>query len=162
MRRKDREITDIDEKIKIIQKCKVCRIGLSEDNMPYILPLNYGYTFENDVLTLFFHGALEGKKLDIIKKNNNACFEIDCDSKLIEGEQACDYSYAYKSIIGFGKIIIMENSDEKIRGLNLLMKHQTEEDITYEFTKEQINNVCVFKMIVESFTGKQKLFPQKQ
>ena len=162
MRRKDREITDINEKLTIIQKCKVCRIGLSEDNFPYIIPLNYGYTFENEILTLFFHSAPEGKKLDIIKKNNNACFEIDFDSELIEGGQACDYGYTYKSIIGFGKIIIIENPDEKKYGLNMLMKHQTEKDITYEFTNEQIKNVCVYKMIVSNFTGKQKLFPQKQ
>jgi len=162
MRRKDREITDINEKLNIIQKSKVCRIGLSEDNIPYIIPLNYGYTFENNILTLYFHSALEGKKLDIIKKNDNACFEIDCDSELIEGGQACDYGYAYKSVIGFGKIIIIENPNEKIYGLNMLMKHQTEKDVTHEFTDEQIKNVCVYKMVVSDFTGKRRLFPQKQ
>ena len=156
MRRKDREITDINEKLTIIQKSKVCRIGLSDDNIPYIIPLNYGYTFENEILTLFFHSASEGKKLDIIKKNNNACFEIDCDSELIKGEDACNFGYSYKSIIGFGKIIIIENPDEKIYALNMLMKHQTEKDVTYEFTNEQIKNVCVYKMIVSDFTGKQK------
>jgi len=156
MRRKDREITDINEKLTVIQKCKVCRIGLSDDNIPYIIPLNFGYVFENEILTLFFHSAPEGKKLDIIKKNNNACFEIDCDSELIEGEEACNYGYAYKSIIGSGKIIIIENPDEKIYALNVLMKHQTEKDITYEFTNEQIKNVCVYKMIVSNFTGKRK------
>ena len=111
MRRKDREITDIDEKINIIKKCKVCRIALSENNMPYIVPLNYGYSFENNILTLFFHSATEGKKLDIIQNNNNACFEIDCDTQLIEAEKACDYGYAFRSIVGFGKITILENTD---------------------------------------------------
>ncbi len=85
MRRKDREITGIDEKLEIIAKCKVCRIGLSENNYPYIVPINYGYSFNDRKLALYFHCAPEGKKIDIIKKNNNACFEIDCDTKLIEG-----------------------------------------------------------------------------
>jgi len=157
MRRKDREITDINEKLTIIQKCKVCRIGLSENNFPYVIPLNYGYTFEKEILTLFFHSAPEGKKLDIIKKNNDACFEIDCDSKLIEGEQACNYGYAYKSIIGFGKIEIIENPDEKIYALNMLMKHQTEKDIAHKFTNDQIKNVCAYKMVVTDYTGKQRI-----
>jgi len=161
MRRQDREITDIGEKINVIKKCKVCRIGLSENNVPYIIPLNHGYSFENNVLTLFFHSALEGKKLDIIKNNNNACFEIDCDTKLLEAENACDYGYAFKSIIGFGKIIILENPDEKIHGLNMIMKHQTDKETVYAFTHEQVKNICVYKMVVESFTGKQRLFPQR-
>jgi len=156
MRRKDREITDVKEMLNIINKCKVCRIGLSENNIPYVIPLNYGCNYENDLLTLYFHSALEGKKLDIIKINNNACFEIYCDDKLIEGENACDYGYAYKSIIGFGKIFILENKEEKIFGLNMLMKHQTEKKITYSFTEEQINNVCVYKLTADAFTGKQK------
>jgi nitroimidazol reductase NimA-like FMN-containing flavoprotein (pyridoxamine 5'-phosphate oxidase superfamily) len=156
MRRKNREIIDINEKINVIKKCKICRIGLSENNVPYVIPLNYGYNFENDILTLFFHSAREGKKLDIIKNNNNACFEIDCDAKLIEAEKACNYAYAFRSIIGFGKIIILEDLDEKIDGLNKIMKHQTEKEIVYDFTYDEIKNVCVYKMIVEKFTGKQK------
>ena len=156
MRRKNREIIDIDEKISIIKKCKVCRIGLSENNMPYIIPLNYGYSFENNVLTLFFHSALEGKKLDIIKNNNNGCFEIDCDTKLVEAEKACNYGYTFRSIIGFGKIIILENLDEKVDGLNKIMQHQTEKETMYNFTDDELKNVCIYKMIVETFTGKQK------
>ena len=161
MRRKDREITDINEKINVIKKCKVCRIGLSENNIPYIIPLNYGYNFENNILTLFFHSAIEGKKFDIIKNNNNVCLEIDCDTKLIEAEKACNYGYAFRSIIGFGKITILEKTDEKINGLNEIMKHQTGKETIYDFTCDELKNVCVYKMTVEIFTGKQKEFPQK-
>jgi nitroimidazol reductase NimA-like FMN-containing flavoprotein (pyridoxamine 5'-phosphate oxidase superfamily) len=105
MRRKDKEITGVNEKLEVIAKCKVCRLGLSENNYPYIVPLNYGFSYDDEKLTLYFHGALEGKKIDMIKKNNNACFEIDCDTKLVEGENPCDFGYEFKSIIGFGKII---------------------------------------------------------
>ena len=156
MRRKDKEITDINEKLAIIAKCKVCRLGLSENNYPYVIPLNYGYTFENDTLTLFFHGAYEGKKNGIIKNNNNACFEIDCDTKLIEGENACNYSYMFKSIIGFGEIFFLETAAEKADGLNRIMKHQTGKNTEYSFTDDELQKVCVFKLIVKDFTGKQK------
>ena len=63
MRRKDREIQNTEDKIKIIEKCKYLRLGLSENNMPYIVPLNYGYSYENEKLTLYFHCAKEGKKI---------------------------------------------------------------------------------------------------
>jgi nitroimidazol reductase NimA-like FMN-containing flavoprotein (pyridoxamine 5'-phosphate oxidase superfamily) len=157
MRRKDKEITDVNEKLEVIAKCKVCRLGLSENNYPYVVPLNYGFSYDNGKLTLYFHGALEGKKIDIIQKNNNACFEIDCDTKLVEGENPCDFGYEFKSIIGFGKIIMLDTKDEKINGLNYLMKQQTGKDIKHDFYEHQLNNVAVFKMPVEEFTGKQKV-----
>ena len=157
MRRKDREITDINDKIAVIAKCNVCRLGLSDNNYPYVIPLNYGYTFENEKLSLYFHSAKEGKKIEIIQKNNNACFEVDCDGKLIEGEKACNYSYEFKSIIGTGKIIFLETSGEKTAGLNILMKHQTGKEITHNFTEDELSNICVYKMTVEEFTGKQKV-----
>lgn len=159
MRRKDKEIIDINEKIKIINQNKVCRLGLSENNNPYIVPLNYGYSFENNVLLLYFHSAADGKKLDIIKKNNKACFEIDCDCALIDAEKACNYGYAYKSIIGFGEIIILETTEEKIKGLDKMMRHQTEKEIQYNFDEQELKKVTVYKMIVNEFTGKQKKIP---
>jgi len=157
MRRQDREITGIDEKLEIISKCKICRIGLSENNHPYIVPLNYGFSYDNEKLALYFHCATEGKKIDIIKKNNNACFEIDCDTKLIEGQKACDYGYEFKSIIGFGKIIFLDTKNDKINGLNYLMKHQTGKDIKYDYNEDELNNIIVLKLSVDEFTGKQRV-----
>ena len=160
MRRKDKEITAVNEKLNIIRKCKVCRIGLSDNNIPYIIPLNYGYDFENNTLTLFFHSANAGEKMDIIKNNKNACFEVDCDNRLIEAEKACDYSYAYKSIVGFGKIILIENIDEKTEALNKIMKHQSEKETDFVFSDEKLKNITVYKMVAEEFTGKQKEYLQ--
>jgi nitroimidazol reductase NimA-like FMN-containing flavoprotein (pyridoxamine 5'-phosphate oxidase superfamily) len=148
MRKKDKEITGINDKLAIIKKCKVCRVGLSDNNKPYIVPLNYGHDFENNTLTLFFHGAKEGRKPDIIKNNNNACFEVDCDNQLIEAEKACKYNYAFKSIIGFGKIFLLEDTNEKIDGLSKIMKHQTGKDDVFIFSPEEIKKVAVYKMVV--------------
>ncbi|GHV69012.1 pyridoxamine 5'-phosphate oxidase [Spirochaetia bacterium] len=155
MRRHDREITNIDEKINIIDKCKVCRIALCDGEEPYIVPLNFGYTFENNSLTLYFHGALEGRKIDLLKKNNKACFEVDCGHELIEGKEASEYSYAFESIIGFGKIVFLETDEEKTRGLRILMKHQTGKDFE-QFSEQALAVTAVYKMEVDSFTGKRK------
>ncbi|MDR2592374.1 MAG: pyridoxamine 5'-phosphate oxidase family protein [Chitinispirillales bacterium] len=157
MRRKDKEIVGIDEKLEIIAKCKVCRLGLSENNHPYIVPLNYGFSYDDGRLTLYFHCALEGKKVDIIRKNNNACFEIDCDTQLIDGEIPCCYGYEFKSVIGFGKVVFLDAVDEKIAGLNYLMKQQTGNDVKYDFNEDELSRVLVFKMSVDEFKGKQKV-----
>lgn len=156
MRRKEREITNIEEKLTIIEKCKICRIGLCENNRPYVVPLNYGYVYENGKLILFFHGAAEGKKVDIIKNNNKACFEIDCDTGLVEGSTACKYGYEFKSVMGFGEIKILEIKEEKTEGLNYLMRHQTGKNAEYSFEEKELKNALVFRMDVEEFTGKER------
>ena len=82
MRRKDKEIRDKEVIDIIIKRAKVCRIGLSDNNTPYIVPMNYGFK-DN---CLYFHSAPEGKKIDIIKRKNIVRFEIDIDHEIIEGE----------------------------------------------------------------------------
>jgi nitroimidazol reductase NimA-like FMN-containing flavoprotein (pyridoxamine 5'-phosphate oxidase superfamily) len=158
MRRKEREITSIEDRLAIIARCRVCRLGLSENDNPYVVPLNYGYSFEANVLTLYFHGAGEGRKSDIIRKNNRACFEIDCDGELREGTTACNYGYSFKSVIGFGVVTVSESPEEKNFGLKRIMKHQTGRDMERDFTEAELKTVTVYRMEVREFTGKRKNF----
>ena len=157
MRRKDREVTGINELLAIIDRCTICRLGLSENGQAYVVPLNFGYTFDDGILTLYFHSAPEGKKIDIIRKNNMACFELDCDHKLLAGENACNYSYAYSSVIGFGTVEFINTVEEKTQAMNYMMKHQTGNSITFNFSREQLNAITVYKMKVSEFTGKRNL-----
>jgi nitroimidazol reductase NimA-like FMN-containing flavoprotein (pyridoxamine 5'-phosphate oxidase superfamily) len=156
MRRVERAIAGNAEKLALIEGCKVCRLGLSLADEPYIVPLNYGYAFEGGRLTLYFHGASEGKKIDIIRRNSRACFEIDCEHKLLEAETACAHSFAFASLVGFGRIEFIADNEEKTRALNILMKHQTGKDIQHIYDEAMLSRVCVFKMIVDEFTGKRK------
>lgn len=160
MRRTDREITATEEILAIIDRCKVCRLGLVDADQPYVVPLNYGYSHNGGALTLYFHSAREGRKIDIISRNNKACFEIDCDHRLVEGERACDYGFIYSSVIGFGTVEFIENNDEKIIALNYLMKHQTGMDIHHDFG-DMLARVAVYKLSVSEFTGKRKPLPDK-
>ena len=154
MRRKDREITDINEILKIIGGCKVCRLGLSDNDRPYVVPLNYGWSFDNNALTFYFHSAVEGKKLDIIKNNSRACFEIDTDHKLVEAAEPCKHGFAYSSVIAFGSIEFISEPKEKIYALNMMMKHQSGKDAEHNYSEEALSRVCVYKMIADEFSGK--------
>ena len=160
MRRNDREITDINEKIKLIEQNKVCRIGFSDNGQPYIVPMNYGFTFESGVLVIYLHCAKEGRKIDILKNNNKVCFEIDDDHRLVDGgEIACKYGYSYSSIIGFGKIELINEPGEKTQILNILMKHQTGKDTVYSYTEKELDGVTTLKIIVDDFSGKRRVHP---
>ena len=77
MRRSDREVTEFTDIVSIIEKCDVCRLALNDENYPYILPLNFGMNItEENVLELYFHGATEGTKLDLIAKDNRGLQKI--------------------------------------------------------------------------------------
>jgi len=67
MRRKDREVTDFQEIIEIMKKCDVCRLAFNDQGFPYVIPLNFGLDVVGDQVFLYFHSALKGKKLDLIR-----------------------------------------------------------------------------------------------
>ena len=74
MRRADREVTDVDGMIDIIDHCKVCHIALMDGEWPYIVAMNFAYRYENDQLVIYLHSAKEGKKLDLLRKDDHVCF----------------------------------------------------------------------------------------
>jgi nitroimidazol reductase NimA-like FMN-containing flavoprotein (pyridoxamine 5'-phosphate oxidase superfamily) len=148
MRRQEQEITDIAAIEDIIRKAQVCRLGLSENGRPYIVPLCFGYK-DN---TLYFHSAREGKKLDILRKNNKVCFEIDTDHELVIGKKACDCSMKYRSVIGFGRAELIEENEPKRRAFDIIMQNYS--DDSFEYPEESIQNTVIIKVKIESMTGK--------
>lgn len=68
MRRKDREISSREEIIKIIREEGICRLAIKDEPYPYIVPMNYGIEIGGEQINLYFHSAIEGRKIDLIKK----------------------------------------------------------------------------------------------
>jgi len=153
MRRADRKVTNPQELIEIIEKCDVCRLAFSDNNTPYIVPMNYGYDHTNGKLTLYFHGASEGRKHEIISKNPTACFEMDCSHKLIEGDEAHNYTMEYESIIGSGTIHYCTTKAEKTHAIKQLMKKYAK-DKKFQFPDHILDSVTTFKLEVSGYTGK--------
>lgn len=154
MRRKDREVTDKKQLLDILDMCKVCRIAMQDEQGLYIIPLNFGYKYENETLHLFFHSAKEGRKVNAFEKNPEVAFEMDCGHQLIEGKTACEYGYEFQSIVGTGNIHIVKDKQEQKKGLSLLMKHMTGKEFTFE--DNMLNAVFVYRLEVHEFTGKRK------
>lgn len=149
MRRKDKEITDKAVIEEILTKSQICRVALNDGEFPYIVPFYYGYR-DN---AFYFHSAKEGKKIDLIKKNNKVCFEIEYMSKVIENEVSCKWSAKYRSIIGFGTIEIISGFEEKEKGLNLIMEHYGKKENV--FNEQNINNIVILKLSILHFSAKQ-------
>lgn len=155
MRRKDREVTELSEIRKVIDTCKVCRMGLIDDEGVYIVPVNYGYELEDGNLILYFHGAKEGKKLELLHKNPKIGIEMDCGHNLVEGKMPCQYSYNYASMIGKGTARITEDPEEKIKALELIMKQQTGKDFdAFRKNPKLANAVTIIRVDVSEYTCK--------
>lgn len=153
MRRKDREITNQKDMIQIIENAQILRLALFDDDYPYIVPMHYGYTLDNSKIIFYMHSAKEGHKLDLISKNPNVCLEVESDMEIVSGgDVPCKYGATFSSIIAKGKAEIVEDTEEKIKGLKLLMVHQVNKD--FEINEQMANMVCAIKVTVEQITAK--------
>ena len=133
MRRKEKEISDESGIDAIIEKAKVCKLGMVNGNRPYIVPLCFGYQ-DN---TLYFHSALKGQKIDYIRDNSAVCFVFDLIADVKESEEPCSWGMKYQSVIGFGKAVFIEGSDEKRKALNIIMAQYSDQQ--FQFVAEQVD-----------------------
>lgn len=153
MRRKDREITDFNEMLGIIKKCDSCVLALNDEGFPYLVPMNFGMNVEDGQLYLYFHCAKEGRKLELIKKDNRVSFEMDCEHKLVLQEEEMECSMGYASVIGQG-IIEVAAEEDKFEALKILMRQYRSED--FVFDTRMLNVTTVLKLKVLHMTGKRK------
>jgi uncharacterized protein len=154
MRRNDREIKEISEIEDIISRSDVCRIAFAENNTPYIVTMNFGYS-GGDEPCLYFHCAPRGRKLDMMRKNNLVCFEMDTDHKIYGGEKGCDWGMNFSSIVGFGKLSVIGKPEEKIKGLDIIMAHYSDsKNFTYD--EKVMSGTTVLKLEILEISCKRK------
>ena len=147
---KDREIKDFNEIEEILKTAQVCHVGMVDDGKPYVLPMNFGYIDK----TIYLHSAPDGKKIDILTKNNNVCISFDIDQKLKYRDEhvACSWGMRFRSVVLSGKVFFIEDNDEKINSLNIIMKHYTKKEFTYNLPA--VKNVKIWKVEIEEISGK--------
>ena len=158
MRKREREVTDLAEIRSILDQCKILHLGLSDDGQPYVVPLNYGYLIEDERLTFYLHGATEGYKYEVLKKNPKVSFAMECNAVPFEGKTACQYGMSYRRLMGKGTAVLITDPEEKQRGMSVLMKTQTGKD--FEFNEKLVSIVNVIKIITDEYSAKQRPFPQ--
>ena len=154
MRRKDREVIDLEEVTAVINACECCRLGFVDENEAYIVPLNFGFEIKNEKIILFFHCAKEGRKIDLIPKQKTISFEMDSNTSLVVAEKACKFSFLYHCVMGSGNLEILENTSDKIYGLNQIMKHYAKNEV-WEYDQSALERICVLKLTVEKWSCKE-------
>ena len=152
MRRKDREIRELDQLENILKECDAVRIGAQDEAGLFIVPMNFGYRLEGEKLTLFVHSAPEGRKVEAFWQRGMVAFEMDCGHALRSADTACGHSFTYCSIMGSGVIRPLMSQEEKKAGLGAIMEHMTGR--TWDFPDESVDRTAVFALEVSQWTGK--------
>jgi len=150
MRRADKEIGDGNLIASIMAEALVCRLAMAEDNMPYIVPMNFGYAGG----TLYFHCASEGRKLDILARNPRVCFEVESRVKICSDDNnACAWGTRYYCVIGNGRAEIITDPHEKRQALDIIMRKYSGRN-DWRYSEEALGNIKIIKVAVEQMTAK--------
>lgn len=154
MRRRDKAIGDRREIDRIISEIPVCRLGLSDEEGVYIVPMSFAYDPSGGG-TLFFHSAKKGRKIDCIRRSNRATFEID---RMIEltarrPDEACTWSMSYESVMGYGKITLVDDPTEKRAALDRIMYRYAHRD-GWDYPETMLQQTAVIQLQIEEMTGK--------
>lgn len=150
MRRKDKEITDYGIIENILKEEPICRIAMCDWETPYVIPMVFGYQDGY----MYLHSSREGKKIDLLRKNNRICFEVESKVQVVPGEQPCHWGVNYYSVIGMGKAYFVDEPEAKKKALDIMMRKFTKAN-PLEYSEAMLEQVEVIKIVVEEMTGKQ-------
>ncbi|MEA3463102.1 MAG: pyridoxamine 5'-phosphate oxidase family protein [Bacteroidota bacterium] len=150
MRKARQEIQNHEELEEILQGAIICRVAMIDGKRPYILPFNYGYSKG----CLYIHSAPEGKKINLLGKNNQVCFEVEDTFEITKGEMACDWSTRYRSVVGYGTIDILSDKAGKQHGLEIIMAQHGPPHLI-DFNQKNLDRMVILKLTISSMTGKQ-------
>jgi len=149
MRKSNQEITDRQELEEILRASIICRVAMMDGELPYIIPFNYGYRDG----CIFIHSAPQGKKIELIHKDNRVCFEVEDTMEITKGEQACDWSTRYRSIVGYGNMEILSDDVNKQQGLEIIMAQHGAPGLR-DFNVKNLKRMVILKLTITSMTGK--------
>jgi nitroimidazol reductase NimA-like FMN-containing flavoprotein (pyridoxamine 5'-phosphate oxidase superfamily) len=148
MRRNDKAITDRAALLSIIRRAQVCRLAMCDGDQPYVVPLCFGLLGDS----VYIHCASAGRKLDILRANPRVCVEFAIDQEIVFAPVSCKMSMRYRSVIGFGTAAIVENAEEKRRGIAAIVRQYAE--MTDIIPDEALACIVVLKVNIEELTGK--------
>ena len=153
MRRADREVTDPVKIREIITSCDCCRLGLCDGERAYVVPLDFGFEERDGRYVFYFHGAKEGRKMDLIRRTGWAAFEMDAGHEWVVSERAQETTSRFQCVMGGGPVTVLETAEEKRAGLLAILAHVTGRG-QWDIGGAALENTQVFRLDAEELTCK--------
>ena len=156
MRRKDREVTDFEEIMKIVDACEILRLGLADGDYPYIVPVNFAYEVSGQQLYLYLHGAQAGRKYEMLCKNPVCSFEMDLPAGLECIPEKKDVTMRYRSVMGKATVTFLEG-EERQQIMDKVIMQRYEETKNFDYNRSVVARTAVAKLTVTELTGKSNM-----
>lgn len=152
MRRKDREVTDFNKVISFIDECDIIRLGITDGDYPYIVPVNFAYEVNGNDIDFYIHGAMAGRKYELLSQNGKCSFEMDVPVKMECVNR--DVTMRYKSVMGKALVELVSDSEKEEIMDNIIMKRY---DLTRDFpyNKKALAVTAIARLKVIEITAKE-------
>jgi len=139
-----------------LRSAVVCTLSMAVGDEPYAVPVSYGYADGR----LFFHGSTSGRKLDTLRANPRVCFTVILSSNLKPADMPCKWSISYRSLVGFGSVCEVAESEEKRIALDVLMRQHSrflgqDELATYEYSPSSLEHTTVLCLKIDEVSLKE-------
>lgn len=153
MRRKDREVTDLREIVKIMEECHVLRLGLADGEYPYIVPVNFWYRVAGHKISLFIHGAMAGRKYELLRKNPRCSFEMDRPLGMECLEEEGAVTMRYQSVMGKATAYFLEG-EARQRAIDEVIMARYEQTRQFPYNPRTVEHTAVIRLDVTELTAK--------
>lgn len=150
MRKSRQEIKDKAVLEEILSGAEICRLSMIDGELPYLVPVNYGYREGH----IYIHSAPAGKKIDLLKQNKLVCFEVEDAAEIVKGSEACDWTTRYRSVLGYATVEILSEEQSKQEGLEVIMAQHGAPELV-KFNEKNLKRVVILKLKITSMSGKQ-------
>ena len=162
IRRKDRQVEDITWIEQFLEKAAFAAIATCLDKQPFI---NHSlFAYDSVTHSIFFHSTDSGQLVNNIHSNQRVCLSCAEMGRLLPAIRAREFSVEYKSVVVFGTAEVLESTEERRRGLEILMKKYAPlhiPGIDYpEIDEEEMHATAVYRLRIQSWSGKCKNAPE--
>lgn len=154
MRRKDREVTELSAMMSIIDQCDILRLGLADEDFPYIVPVNFAYEQQAGQLCFYIHGAMAGRKYELLQRNPRCSFEMDIPLQMDCLPDKKDITMRYRSVMGTAEAVFLQG-EEKQRAVEEIILARYEATRGFDYNRAALPRTAVIRLVVRSITAKE-------
>lgn len=140
-----------------LRESLIGHVGHVSENQPFITPTNFWFDEENH--RIVFHSNIAGRTRSNLEKQPRVCFVTSEYGKLLPSNAALEFSIQYRSVMVFGMVRILLESQEKRFVLEKLIgKYFPDVRPGVEcrlITQEELERTSVYSIEIDSWSGKE-------
>ncbi len=148
MRRSERRIEDPAEVSEVLEKARTLVLGIADEEAPYLVPLCYGHEADR----LYIHSGPGGTKMELLARSPMVSFAAVEEPVIRGGPASCSFSARSRSVVGYGRARVVTDPEERVRGLDAIMRHYAPPPYSYDPGK--LEKTVVLAIDIRAMQGK--------